>query len=119
MEDFNYTVGVDVRFRDLDYMEHVNNAVYATYLEHARANYFEDVIGLELGEFDFVVARLEIDYVSPIGYRDDVVVGARVPEMGEKSIPMEYVIETDGEVAAEGETVQVALDDEGEATTVP
>ena len=32
-DDFRYKVEVEVRFRDLDPMNHVNNAVYFTYFE--------------------------------------------------------------------------------------
>ena len=33
---FRFTLPVEVRFRDLDALGHVNNAVYLTYLESAR-----------------------------------------------------------------------------------
>jgi len=39
-----YTTEIDVRFRDIDAMGHVNNAVYATYIEQARTEYFRDVL---------------------------------------------------------------------------
>jgi len=45
MEGFRYSLGIDVRYRDLDPVGHVNNAVYATYLEHTRTNYYADVLG--------------------------------------------------------------------------
>jgi acyl-CoA thioester hydrolase len=34
---------MDVRYRDLDTWNHVNNAVYATYLEQARIDYLDSV----------------------------------------------------------------------------
>jgi acyl-CoA thioester hydrolase len=36
---FRMAVPIEVRFRDLDAMGHVNNAVYFTYFEHARLHY--------------------------------------------------------------------------------
>lgn len=52
-----YTADIPVRFRDLDPMKHVNNAVYATYLEQARALFYEDVVGVALSEIETVLYR--------------------------------------------------------------
>ncbi len=38
--DFHYLTPFDVRFRDLDSLGHVNNAVYLTYFEIARIGYW-------------------------------------------------------------------------------
>jgi len=107
---------IGVRFRDIDAMQHVNNAVYVTYLEQARAEYFREVVGAELSGIDTVLASLEIDYRRPVELADRVEVGLTVPELGESSIPMEYEIRTDRGVAAEAETVQVAFDPEAESS---
>lgn len=126
MSTEQYTVNFDVRFRDLDPMKHVNNAVYATYLEQARSGYFADVVGERLETVDTVIAQLEISYAAPIEGGWNVVVGVRVPELGETSIPMTYEVEAQppGEetttVVATGKTVQVYLDGEtGESTPIP
>lgn len=121
-----YTIDIDVRFRDLDPMNHVNNAVYVTYLEHARSGYYDDVIDEPLEAVNTVIARLEVSYEAPIEGEQDVAVTVQVPELGESSIPMEYDIEarTPGEgqanVVATGKTVQVHVDGEtGEAIPLP
>jgi len=115
-----YTTDVDVRFRDIDAMNHVNNAVYATYLEQARVEYFSEVVGLDLDEVDTVLASLRIDYGRPIKLGETVEVTVTVPELGDSSIPMEYELRTQEGVAAEGETVQVAFDpDAGSSRPIP
>jgi acyl-CoA thioester hydrolase len=49
-----------VRFRDLDPMGHVNNAVTVTYFEHGRAAFFRDHFGVQnISDIDFIVARME------------------------------------------------------------
>ncbi|NIS30651.1 MAG: acyl-CoA thioesterase, partial [Actinobacteria bacterium] len=68
-----FTVSLPVRFRDLDPMGHVNNAVYATYLEHARARYFRDVVGEALPTADTVLVHLSVDYRAPIDMDADAV----------------------------------------------
>ncbi len=118
----SYETTLDVRFRDIDAMGHVNNAVYATYAEQARADYFADVLDQDLSAVSSVLARIEIDYHRPIELDDGpVTVAVSVPRLGESSLPMEYEIRTaDGELAASIESVQVAYDrDAGESVPLP
>lgn len=119
-DEFRYVTEVPVRFRDIDPMDHVNNAIYVTYVEQARAEYYEDVIGLTLGEADTVLAHLEVDYVEPIELGEVVEVRMRTEELGTSSIPMTYELRVDGDVVATAETIQVAFDrGTGESVPVP
>lgn len=119
MEGYRYVVDIDVRYRDLDPVGHVNNAVYATYLEHARTNYYAEVLDLATEELSFVLAHLELDYESSVTGDDDVRVGIRVPRIGGKSMTTEFRVEGSGETAATGETVQVVIDEDGTPSPVP
>jgi acyl-CoA thioester hydrolase len=120
MTDYSFVVDVDVRFRDIDAMGHVNNAVYATYLEEARTAYFEEVLDVALSDVDTVLANVELEFRRPVELGDDVTVAVRVPELGRSSIPMEYEVRADGEVAATGEAVQVAVNrDSRESRPIP
>ncbi|NEU58655.1 thioesterase family protein [Halorussus sp. MSC15.2] len=120
MADYEYTTDLDVRFRDLDAMGHVNNAVYATYLEQARADYYADVVGVPLPEADTVLVNLSIAYQRPITADETVTVALGVGDLGESSVPMEYEIRTGDGVAATAETVQVVFDREtGESRSIP
>lgn len=110
MDEFSYTTTLDVRVSDIDFMGHVNNAVYATYLEEARVDYFADVLDVPLSDIDSVLAHVEIDYRTPITIEDDPTVALGVPEIGESSLPMEYEIRAGGDVAATAKTVQVTVD---------
>ncbi len=107
---FRLWVPIEVRFRDLDALEHVNNAVYATYLEIARLRYLETVSIGEPPRPTMMVARLEIDYRRSILYGQRVEVGIRVAQLGTKSFSLEYEIKADGEPAATGRSVQVWFD---------
>ena len=119
MTEFNFEVGMDVRFRDIDAMGHVNNAVYATYLEQARVRYLADVIREPLREIGGVVADLHLDFERPIGLGDDVTVAVRAGELGTSSIPLSYEIRADGGVAATAETLFVVVDDAGDPRPIP
>ena len=119
-DDYDYEMAADVRLRDIDFMGHVNNAVYATYLEEAREAYFRDVVGVSLTDVGTVLATLEIDYARPIEAESDVTIALRVPELGTSSLPMEYEIRTDGDRAATARTVQVLVDREtGDSRPIP
>lgn len=115
MFDFRFFQPIVVRYGDLDPQGHVNNAGFITYLEHARVSYIRE-LGLWDGksflEIGFVLARIELDYKTPIQLTDEVEVGVRVSRLGNKSLDMEYLIKepATGMVFAAGKTVQVAYD---------
>ena len=110
MSEYTHETVIDVRLRDIDFMGHVNNAVYATYLEQAREAFFRDVIGESLVDADTVLASLELEYARPIEADQRVAVGLRVPTLGDSSLPMEYELSADGERVATARTVQVVVD---------
>lgn len=110
MEGFDFVHREGVRFRDLDGMGHVNNAVYLTYMETARLNYFRS-LGLGRNPLEgMILARAEVDFRSPIELGEQVEVGVRVGRMGTKSFDLEQELRADGRLAAEGRFVIVAYD---------
>lgn len=117
--EFSYFHPIRVRYADLDLQRHVNNAVYLTYLESARLGYYEQV-GIWKRETELltgmVVARIEIDYLSPIHLEHEIQVGLRLERLGEKSFTLAFLIESiSGEkVFSRGKTVMVAYNDENE-----
>jgi acyl-CoA thioester hydrolase len=113
-------VPVQVRFRDTDPMGHVNNAVYATYLEEGRKAYYNQIIGVPLDEAPTVLASLTLDYEAPIRLEHDVRIEMRVDDLGGSSLPMTYEVYADDTLAARAETVQVVIDAETErAAEIP
>jgi acyl-CoA thioester hydrolase len=113
MTDFEYETELQVRFRDLDAMGHVNNAVYATYLEQARVDYYDDVLGVGLDDIDTVLVNLEIDYRHEVTLDDGTVtVAMGVRSIGESSVVVGYELRAGDRVAATAETTQVYVDPE-------
>ena len=113
MTDFEYETELQVRFRDLDAMDHVNNAVYATYLEQARVDYYADVLGVGLDDIDTVLVNLEIDYRHEVTLDDGTVtVEMGVRSIGESSVVVGYELRAGDRVAATAETTQVYVDPE-------
>ena len=119
MEGFPFVHREPVRFRDLDAMGHVNNAVFLTYLESARTAFLvERGLVERLEDLAMVVARVEIDFRSPVRFGDTLDVGVRASRFGEKSFDLEYRVLARGRLAAEAMTVCVGYDYEAR-TTVP
>ncbi len=103
---------IEIRWRDVDAYRHVNNAVYATYLEECRDEFLDRVLQGVGDSWDYVLARIAIDYRRELRQADDMVVVTCVVErIGNSSITLREVIRTlDGELAAEAEAVVVARD---------
>ena len=129
MDDtYNYETGVQVRFRDLDVMGQVHNAVLLTYVEAARVRYFRDVLGVTLAETNGAVAHQAIDYHAPIDRERAVTARYRVAEIGASSLTMAFEVRCtdefggsggEDELAASGEVVHVVLDEHGDPRSVP
>jgi acyl-CoA thioester hydrolase len=103
---------IEIRWRDLDGSRHVNNAVYLSYLEEARSEWLAGVLGGREPVWEFVLARVAIDYRRELALGDEaVVVGCRLERIGTSSIRTAEQIHTaGGELAAEAEAVLVAWD---------
>jgi len=109
-EGYALGVPIEVRFRDLDSMGHVNNAVYLTYFENARIAYWRAVPGVRSRRnLDYILARAECVFRSPVTLDDELFGHIRVAAFGRTSFVFEYLLrdEPSGRVAAEGRTVQV------------
>jgi acyl-CoA thioester hydrolase len=96
-----------VRFRDLDSLAHMNNAVYATFLEQARIAFLSPK-GADAE--NMILARLEIDFRSPVELGETVEIAVTPTRVGTKSFDLEYVMRAGDRVVAEAKTVLVAYD---------
>ena len=105
---------IEIRWRDVDAYGHVNNSVYLTYLEEARDEWIERALEGVSNPWDFVLARVAVDFRRELRQEDDeVVVSVRLDRMGNSSLRVREEIRTAaGELAAEGESVIVARDRE-------
>ncbi len=115
LADYRCSTPIKVRFRDLDAFGHVNNAVYFTFMEMARVEYFTQLGLTKLGEYPtpfFIIAEATCQYKLPIQLETSLVVQVRVSRLGNSSFDMEYrfVEESSGALLATGRTVQVVYD---------
>jgi len=103
---------IEIRWRDVDAYDHVNNAVYATYLEECRDEWLARALGDSGDIWDYVLARVAIDFRRELRLADDAaVVTCRLEHIGKSSLTLREEIKfVDGTLAAESEAVLVARD---------
>lgn len=106
-----FRIEVDVRWRDLDFLGHMNQSVYHELLEEGRGALF-DRLGLIDDGFFFVLARVELDHRHEILHsHSPATVALRVEAVGRSSVTVAHEIALpDGTVAAEGRSILVAWD---------
>jgi len=110
---FRFSTSLEVRWRDLDALGHVNNAVYLTYLEQARVHYLRETgLGFQsIEDIGMILAEVTCTYLSPLSLGEQVTVRVRVSELRNSSFIFEYRIEgEDGRLAATARSVQVCYD---------
>ncbi len=87
-----YVVPWQVTFRDLDSFGHVNNAVYLTYFEWARAQlWFAITGGSAPRDIGFIVARAECDFRQQIEM-EPIELMVRIDAMRTTSVDFIYEI---------------------------
>ncbi len=109
----DFVATIKVQFRDVDSMGHVNNAVYLSYLETARMEFYEKVFGRDgFARFPYILAEVHIRFLKPARLKDLLDLGIRVSEVGRKSFRFQYLIRdhTTHATICEAESVQVMYD---------
>lgn len=96
-------------WRDMDALQHVNNAVYLTYLENAREAWWKELAGA-YDIFPFTLARNEIDYRSAATWRDEIDVRLTVSRIGNTSFDLSYRLVAGERLVAEARSVLVMMD---------
>jgi acyl-CoA thioester hydrolase len=105
---------ISIRFKDIDAMGHVNNAVIFTYFEEGRKALFCDAFKESVpGGFNFILAHLECDYLLPIRLDDQLLLNMWVTAIGTKSFGLAYALKDKADanrIFAKGSSIQVCYD---------
>jgi acyl-CoA thioester hydrolase len=113
--EFEHRTRVPLRWRDIDRLGHLNQAVYHELLAEARMGLLSDLVPRGDGDEAFgawVVVRVELDHHAEVRREHgEVDVLARVGRVGTSSLRLNYnIVLRDGTLAASGSTVLVAWD---------
>jgi acyl-CoA thioester hydrolase len=114
--DYKHVTPIQIRFSDIDRLNHVNNACYLNYFELGRIKYFNDVYKEKINwdEKGFILARTEIDHLAPVFLTDEIYCFSKVIKIGTKSITIQNsIVKKEKDVlipCANGKVVLVAMD---------
>ena len=87
-KDFKHVTPIQIRFIDIDRLDHVNNACFLSYFELGRVKYFNQVLNkhIDWQQSGFVIVRTEIDHITPIYLLDEIYCFTKIIKIGTKSI---------------------------------
>ncbi|MEW6671582.1 MAG: thioesterase family protein [Thermodesulfobacteriota bacterium] len=109
-----FSTNIDVRFRDMDALGHVNHAVFFTYFEEGRKIFFQNHFEISSpAGFGLIIAHISCDYLKPIKLTDRLKLYITVGSIKNKSFSFNYKLadrKDDSVVFATGVSVQVCYD---------
>ncbi|GLR65815.1 thioesterase [Acidocella aquatica] len=111
LTDFPSQTYDKLRYGDTDRQGHVNNAVFTTLFETGR------IAVLEAGDrplsepgYNFVLARITVDYLAEITWPGTVEIGTAVKSVGNSSLTVVQALFQHGRCVATAEAVMVQVD---------
>ena len=106
---------IQIRFSDIDILNHINNAKFPSFMEIGRMKYFQDAISNHHNwkETGVIVANYTMDFRIPIYLNDQLFIETEVTAIGTKSITFAYRFIVEGDagpiVKATGTSVLVCF----------
>ena len=90
LKDYPIYKEIETRWRDLDAFGHVNNAVFATYIENARGTLFKkwNLPFNGTGQ-SLIVASITINYHQQLKHPSEIIVGQIISRIGNTSFDIE------------------------------
>lgn len=113
MTRYPVTLELPVLWGDMDALGHVNNTVYARWMEQARIEYFLKLGLSELGSAGPILARQAINFRRQVAFPDRVTIAVGAARIGTTSLVLAYRVTSsaqEGATVAEGESVVVVFD---------
>lgn len=107
-----FRMPIDLRWRDLDAFNHVNNANFMTYVEEARIRWFESAGNdwLSNGRIP-LLAAVQMNYRLPIPYPARVFVELLTQRVGNSSLTLGHrIVGEDDRLYADGHSVLVWIE---------
>jgi acyl-CoA thioester hydrolase len=108
-EEWALVRGHVIRWSECDIYAHVNHAAYLTLFEDLRVEHWRMLSGHAVApdRAGPVVARLEVRYIRPVGFGEEVVLTCRTAALRRNSFTHEYALWRDGEICCDARAVCV------------
>ena len=110
LTNFPFHVNIQTRWRDLDAFGHVNNAVFATYIETARGTLFKRwSLPFNGTGKSLIVASMTINYLKQLKHPSNVIVGLKINKVGNTSFNIESYIFNEKDIQSPIATSNVVI----------
>jgi YbgC/YbaW family acyl-CoA thioester hydrolase len=113
----SYREPVRVEFADTDASGRIHHTAALRWAERAEHQLLRSLGCAELPLFPR--RRLEVEFLAPLGFGDELVVEIRASAVGRTSITYTWQVLQDGASRVEGTTICVHVDDGGRPAAVP
>ncbi len=110
---------ITIRSTDEDPLGHVNNCVYAEWIEVARVMLIQRYLAAAPKGVNTVIVNLDIDFHKETGFPGEVEVGAVLLSIGNRSLRSAYGVFRDGACLATSRCVNVFFDMKERRSTPP
>ncbi len=114
---YTFRIELVIRWKELDALNHVNNAQYFSYFEEARIQYF-NYLKLDTNTNDSnknkgpILAHVACNFLNPVLYPDTLSIGSGVTRIGRSSLDLDHDIFSyqQNKIVATAHSVIVMLD---------
>lgn len=111
LDDYPLHTTEKLRFADTDCNGHISNAVFAVCCQNARMELLHDPNRIPLPvNAQFVIARLEIDFLGEMRWPGSVLIGTRCEHVGRTSLLMTQALFVNERCAARARSTVVLMD---------
>lgn len=114
---------MQIRFSDIDPLNHVNNSCIFQYYDVGRIHYLTDVLqeSLKWSETTIVIVHIDADFLNPILQNDNIEVQTRISRIGNKSVTIsQRIIDDKGLIKSTCVSIMSGFDrQKGQSTLIP
>jgi len=113
MDNFTFVFPYRVGVADINYGGHVANSAVLNFFQDARIAYLAELGSyseIDLGGCGIIMPEAHVYYRSEMFLGDELTIGVRSKNLKRSGWTMEYRIERQGELTAEGETPLICFD---------
>lgn len=112
----NFSIKIKVRYCETDQMGLVHHGSYINYFEEARISWISN-LGFSYSEMEksgiiLPVSKLNVSYLRPAYFDDDLVVNVELAEMPTSRLIFNYTIKNKDDIVVTGTTVLAFLNKE-------
>lgn len=113
LEAFTFQTYDKVRYADTDRQGHVNNAIFATFLESGRVEFlYNPQNPLAAEGAAFVIVNLNVNLLAEINWPGRIDIGTGVTKVGSSSLRLYQGLFQNGRCVATAETVIVQMNEQ-------